>query len=117
MHEYRTPDEEAKQEQTREHIRAVLSEVIESGASLFFMMETNEEPELVELWIDKLWNTLRHNLDGEERMQAILMLLEPTIRMRTHRLHRDFDPNELLSPYPSNDDDIDLDILEIDDNI
>lgn len=94
MPEYRTPDEEQAQEQHEVRVHAVLDQAVRDGASLVAAMALDEPADVVELWIDRLWDGLRDNLvDGrpdrcgmrqDDRLKAIVLLL--TDRMRDEGL-------------------------------
>jgi vacuolar-type H+-ATPase subunit E/Vma4 len=76
MNAYRTPEERAEQYRRRTRIQAILDQARTDATSLLAAMELNESPEVVETWINRLWNRLRDHLDGESRLQAIVMLIE-----------------------------------------
>lgn len=85
MNEYREPEEWQAQDEHEAGVRAVLDKAVHDGASLLVAMELDEPADVVEGWVDALWNGLRDNLsdDGEERaglhmedrLTAIAMLL------------------------------------------
>jgi hypothetical protein len=88
MAEYRTPDEEQQTEAHRDRVQRVLDQAARNAASLLAAMKLGEPPEVVDMWVDRLWDGLRDSLsddhpDGrgtlradEDRLLAIVMLLE-----------------------------------------
>lgn len=89
MNEYRSPEENQLQDEDHERISAVLDQAVTDGASLFAAMKLEESQDVIELWVDRMWNGLRDGLvDGrerwpeaplvprEDRLSAIVMLLE-----------------------------------------
>lgn len=86
MNEYRTPEEEQQQTEDYARIRAILDQVVHAGASCKVAMVLGESPEVVERWVNVVWDGMRDNLTdrrdgpgtltGEDRLTAILMLLE-----------------------------------------
>lgn len=81
--DYRTRDEIAEQDADERRIEAVLDRARANGAADF-----DEEPDVVEMWVDRLWDGLRDNLDPEQRLHAIVMLLNRDMRVAAARLTR-----------------------------
>lgn len=96
MTEYRTPSENEAQQEHETRVRAVLDHAIRDGASLVAAMQLDEAPEVVERWVDTFHDGLRDNLsdDGpdvaglrlEDRIAAIVLLLEPQIEAAAREL-------------------------------
>lgn len=86
MAKYRTPDEDRLQEEAEARIRDVLDQVVHNGASCKVAMILGEAPEVVERWVDALYDGLRASLSDdrpdqlglrqEDRLAAIVLLLE-----------------------------------------
>lgn len=79
MPEYRTSEEDRAQLEREVQIRVVLDQAVTDGASLLAAMELAEAPDVVEMWIDRLWDGLRDSLDDEARLEAIVLLLRDRI--------------------------------------
>lgn len=88
MHEYRTPDERAETDAHNDRVRAVLNQAVRDGASLRIAIRLREPQEVVDYWIDRLWDGLRDNLSDdhpaamqrmEDRLSAIVLLLTDQI--------------------------------------
>lgn len=85
MPEYRTPEEEQASAEHDARIRKVLDRAIGDGVSCRLAMRMGEPPEVVERWVNTLWNGLRESLSDdrpdvaglkqEDRLAAIVMLL------------------------------------------
>lgn len=73
----RTPEERAEADEHRAAVQAVIDEARRNLASWVLADELDESPQVCEEWVNRLWNHLRAELDGESRLLAILMLLEP----------------------------------------
>lgn len=86
MNVYGTPEQQAAYERQREDVSAALDEAVHNGAFLLTAMDLNEDPAVVERWIDTVWNNLRDRLDEEDRLVAVVMLLEPQIEQAAQRL-------------------------------
>jgi hypothetical protein len=91
MSDYRTPEEDQQQEEQVARITQVLSQAISNAAYLKVAMHLREPQDVVELWVDKAWDGLRDQLDGEDRLAAILLLLDD-------RINREF--RTILRPVP-----------------
>jgi hypothetical protein len=91
-HEYRTPDEESAQLAHRARVSEVLAQALADATSLFTAMGLDEPPDVVELWVNRLWDGLRDGLrddrvqdppttiNGEDRLLAVVMLIENRAR-------------------------------------
>jgi hypothetical protein len=79
LEDYRTPEELARQCGEDAYVTQVMAEAVDAGAHLLAAMALGEPQDVVELWTDKVWNGLRDNLDGEERLHAIVLLLSDRI--------------------------------------
>jgi hypothetical protein len=77
--EYRTPDEDRHQAEQVTRIRAVLDQAIHDGAFCKTAMCLDEPQDVVELWTNRIWNRLRNELSDEDRLQAIIVLLDEQI--------------------------------------
>lgn len=98
--EYRTPEEVRQQNEHEQYVRRVLDQAVHNGASLFTAMRLDEDPAVVEQWIDRLWNNLRAGLvderprpqaDGyrrEDRLTAIVMLLTDRMNAESDQMLR-----------------------------
>jgi hypothetical protein len=80
MPEYRTPEEEAQTAIQRARIQLTLDKAMRNATSVLTAMTLDESPEVVDMWVDKLWNELRQQLNGEERLTAIVMLIQSAAR-------------------------------------
>jgi vacuolar-type H+-ATPase subunit E/Vma4 len=80
MPEYRTPEEEAQTSIKRARIQASLDKAMRNATSVLTAMGLDESPEVVDMWVDKLWNELRQQLSDEERLTAIVMLIQSAAR-------------------------------------
>jgi hypothetical protein len=88
MSEHRTPEETDARD---DRIKAVLDQAVKDGGSLMAAIDLNEPADVVELWIDRLYDGLRDNLTddvedevdqrlrGDERLRAIVLLLTERI--------------------------------------
>lgn len=102
MPDYRTPEEDRAAIAQEARIRQVLDQAVTDGASLLVAMEMGEPQDVMELWTDRLWNGLRAGLvDGrpapadcpnllpeDDRIAAIVRLLEPTIQAKAKDILR-----------------------------
>lgn len=85
MPEYRTPEEDQDQLEHQARVRAVLDQAVRDGASLMAAMDLDEPPQVVERWINAVWDGLRKSLSDnhprqagarqEDRLMAIVLLL------------------------------------------
>lgn len=82
----RTPEELLGQSLDETYVQHVLAQVVEDYASWKYAEVNDLDPATCERWVDKIWDELRDNLDGEERLQAIVLLIEPAARRRFHEL-------------------------------
>lgn len=80
MPEYRTPEEEAQTAIKRDRIQGHLDKATLNAVSILTAMHFNESPEVVEMWVDRLWDGLREKLSDEDRLTAIVMLIESSAR-------------------------------------
>lgn len=99
MPEYRTSAEWDAQTKQENRVRAVLDQAVRDGGSMLAAMALGEPQDVVELWVDRLWNGLRDNLSDhrpapnpelrdrpdEDRLCAIALLL-------TERMNAESDP-------------------------
>jgi hypothetical protein len=96
--EYRTPDQEAAQQQEADRIAKVLEQAVRDGTSLVAAMALGEPPDVVERWVDAVWNGLRDGLSDdrtdrnglrqEDRLMAIVMLLNQRMHYDAHTILR-----------------------------
>lgn len=84
--QYRTPEEDADQAAAANRIAAVLDQARTNATSTMVAIHLGEPADVVEQWIDRTWNGLRDQLDGEDRLQAIMLLLEPESHREADRL-------------------------------
>jgi vacuolar-type H+-ATPase subunit E/Vma4 len=80
MPEYRTPEEEAETAIRRARIQLAIDKAMQNAAAVLTAMTLEEPPQVVDLWVDKLWNDLRNRLSDEERLTAIVMLIQSAAR-------------------------------------
>lgn len=91
---YRTPAEQAEEAARDAQVKKVLDRATLDGASLLVAMNSGETPEVVERWVDQLWDNLRAGLVADERpghcerLHAIVLLLERGISEAAARLTR-----------------------------
>ena len=79
MSEYRTPEEDREQAEQEARVRDALTRAVKDAVFLKVAMELAEPQDVVELWVDRLWDGLRDALEGDDRLRAILLLLEGRI--------------------------------------
>jgi hypothetical protein len=94
--EYRTPEEQEQQAEHEARVRGVLDQAVHNGASLMAAMAYGSPPEVVEHWVDALWDGLRDGLTDtrtppgeltmEDRLTAIVLLLEDRIEAERVRI-------------------------------
>lgn len=85
-HEYRTPEERQKQLDDKMRIAQALQQAHADGVSLLAAIKLGEPPAVVEAWVDRLWNGLRENLSGNDRLQALLIFMEPALQADAEQL-------------------------------
>jgi hypothetical protein len=73
----RTPEEIEANEAARTAVEAVLEQAHRDLTSWNVAEALDESPTVCEAWLDRLWNGLRDNLSAEQRLEAIVLLLEP----------------------------------------
>jgi hypothetical protein len=98
MSEYRTPEEDRLNREARERIEAVLEKAVHDGASLKVAMILHSDADVVEEWVQRLYDGLRESLsddnplsDGllqEDRLAAITMLLEDRMNAEARSILR-----------------------------
>jgi hypothetical protein len=98
MNEYRNPRERQAQDEQEARIRKVIDQAVADSVSCSLAMHYGESPEVVEGWVDKVWDGLRDNLSDdlpdraglrvEDRLTAIMILLEDRIATDTDALLR-----------------------------
>lgn len=74
--EYRTPEEHQRQKEQLARVRPALAQAVTDMSFCKAAMALGEPQDVVELWVDRCWNSLRDALDGEDRLAAILLLLD-----------------------------------------
>lgn len=79
MSEYRTPEERREEDELDARIEGVLQQAVRDGGACKVAMTLGEPPGVVEQWIDRMWDGLRGSLDDEERLRAIVVLLDKRI--------------------------------------
>lgn len=98
--EYRSPEEDRLQREVRDRIQTVLDQAVRDGAFLKVAMVLHEESEVVERWVNRLYDGLRDGLsddhpvsgDGltqEDRLAAIVMLLEERMNVEAKSVMRE----------------------------
>lgn len=97
MSEYRTPDEDRASAELDDRIKAVLDQAVKDGGSLMAAIDLGEPAEVVEMWINRLYNGLRvleddretgNQLRGDERLRAIVLLLTDRIAVESASILR-----------------------------
>lgn len=73
----RTRDELDGYDRDRAAIRVVLDRARQNLASWITADRLDLDPDVCEQWVNIVWDDLRESLDGEQRVFAILMLIEP----------------------------------------
>jgi hypothetical protein len=87
--DYRTPEEWQRHDERRARVQVVIDAFVQDAASLRVAMRLGEPAEVVEAWVDRVWDVLRDNLDGEQRLLAIVMLLEPVFEAECDSILRE----------------------------
>lgn len=77
MPDYRTPEEDRAQLDQYDRVRPVLDQAVADSALVKAAMVFGLPAEAVEPLIDRVWDGLRDGLDREDRIAAILLLLDP----------------------------------------
>jgi hypothetical protein len=72
---YRTPEERREEDEIDARIERVIQQAVRDGGACKAAMTLDEPPEVVERWIDTVWDGLRDSLDDEDRLRAIMLLL------------------------------------------
>jgi hypothetical protein len=85
MPEYRTPREEQVQYAHQLRVKAVLDQAVSDATSCRLAIRMGEPPEVVERWVDAIWDGLRDGLSDtrqpaegitqEDRLLAIVMFI------------------------------------------
>lgn len=99
MPEYRTPEEDRAQDELNARIELILDQAVRDGASYMVAAELGEPENVVELWIDRIWNGLRDGLSDrhpqqagmrlkpdEDRLAAIVFLLQERMTEESQRI-------------------------------
>lgn len=95
MTEYRTSAEEQAQDAQDVHVRLVLDRAVQDAVSCNVAMMLGEPPEVVDRWVDTVWDNARCGLvDGyqaaglrmDDRLRAVFMLLQPQIDAEVNRI-------------------------------
>lgn len=100
MSDYRTPEEQDVSSEDDARIEAALDQAVKDGGAVIVAMGLDEPAEVVEDWIDRVYDNLRANLSDnrpdvvvggnrivrEDRLRAIVLLLEPRIRAEASAL-------------------------------
>jgi hypothetical protein len=73
----RTPEEDRANDAARAAVAKVLEQAHRDLVSWNVAEALDEPPTVCEAWLDRLWDGLRDVLDGEQRLLAIVLLLEP----------------------------------------
>lgn len=90
MSEYRTPEENVAETLYRARVQVVLDRAVQDGASVIIAQRLGEPADVVERWVNRVWDGLRDNLRDdrprqvvgdrsrryEDRLTAIVILLE-----------------------------------------
>lgn len=82
----RTPAEQEANADLDTYVAGVLDLAVADYASWLAADHLDEPPEVCERWIDTLWDNLRTRLGGEQRLRAILLLLESRAVVQADRL-------------------------------
>ena len=77
----RTPEEWEQNDRERAYIDEVLART-RANYRTWFVAEMLDEPaDVCELWLNRVWNQLRAELDHEQLLMAVLALLEHEVRI------------------------------------
>lgn len=71
------------------HIRAVLGDTFATLTSLLAAMTLNEDPTVIEAWVNRAYDHVRQGLTDEQRIRAILLLIQPEATERVKQLLSD----------------------------
>jgi hypothetical protein len=96
---YREPEEELAQDELQARVRTVLDQAVRDCAFCLVAQELDEPAEVVERWVNALWNRLRDNLRDarpavagmcmDDRLTAIVLLLEDRMHAEARDLLRE----------------------------
>lgn len=73
-YEYRTPEETRAAERHNTAVQKVLDQAVHDGASLAVAIRLGEPPDVVEQWVNRLWDGLRDNLAEKPRHEGGLLI-------------------------------------------
>lgn len=82
----RTPRERAVHNRRLKHVRAVIDDITSVLTSWMLAEELDEPADVCEHWVNAMWDGLRERLNCEDRLLAILVLLEDDARRDADRL-------------------------------
>jgi hypothetical protein len=93
--DHRTPDENMAEAAHRARVQLVLDQAVVDGTSLLTAITLGEPADVIERWVNTLWDGLRDGLSddhpddpdsllraAEDRLLAIVLLLEPVIQAK-----------------------------------
>lgn len=98
MTEYRSPEQHRASLEQDARIQAAFKQAITDGGSLMAAIQLGEPADVVEMWIDRLYDGLRANLSDdrppvadllqEDRLAAIVLLLTDRIAAESRSILR-----------------------------
>jgi hypothetical protein len=94
--EYRTPEEDQATAAQEVRVRLVLDRAVQDGASCIVAILLGEPADVVERWTNAIWDGLREGLSDanphrgtlmiEDRLAAIVLLLEDRMNREAHKV-------------------------------
>jgi hypothetical protein len=91
---------------THEHLMAVIEEATENLAHAWAAIHAGEPAEVVDLWVDRTYDTLRSRLSRQELMQALLTLVQPEALRRAEKIR------DVRAACPLRDEDLAVAVTE-----
>jgi hypothetical protein len=73
---YRSPEEYAEGDVEDAYIRDVLGQAMANCTSLLAAMQLREPPHVVDEWCDALYDDLRDSLTPEQRIRAVILMIQ-----------------------------------------
>lgn len=82
----RTPEEARRDSEDKARVAAVIDRAVADLAAWRCADELDEPPAVCEQWVDAIWDGLRDNLSSEDRLLAIIQLIQPKADATAYRL-------------------------------